>query len=289
MARRALLLALLVATACTSSSKPPANSSSSGAPPGGATNTPVGPAAPIAATPGTSGGGTATPAPNPALPPPTGVSNGLRVDVAQGLFLLDPAMSGEPNFDGLVLVELAGAAPPAGTSVDLNGVPLVPHVEAGLPQKFWKIDPAGAQPVLDANGYLVATAKAGSLTRSLTLPCPGDVPVTSSVAPGSSLSAATSLQLAWNYDLSVNTVNPFPTDFFASAHLRGYDAATNTVATGLAVAQQAVPQHGLGAKLDVGATAASGYVAEVRWQGRFVQDGDSRGFCGRVKRLAYAK
>jgi hypothetical protein len=33
----------------------------------------------------------------------------------------------------------------------------------------------------------------------------------------------------------------------------------------------------------------AGYAAELRWQGAFVQDGSSDGFCGRVKRLVFAR
>ncbi len=32
-----------------------------------------------------------------------------------------------------------------------------------------------------------------------------------------------------------------------------------------------------------------GNLAELRWQGPYVSDGDSRAFCGRAKRLAYAR
>jgi hypothetical protein len=86
----------------------------------------------------------------------------------------------------------------------------------------------------------------------------------------------------------VNDQNPFPSDLYASAHVRSLDLTTFTVGEG-ELTQQLLPKDTQRVSLDVSGTSSSGYLAELRWQGPFVSDGDSRAFCGRAKRLAYAR
>jgi hypothetical protein len=197
-------------------------------------------------------------------------------------------MAGEPLFDGSIAVELDGSAPPPGTVVDVNGVPLARESLPGASNKFWRVDPALSQPPLRTDGTVTITARSGSLVRSITLACPRDVAVSSSTPVGTRLSPATSLSLRWGTDLSVNAANPLDTDFYASANLRGLDLATYTVSPG-ALAQQLVPQHAVQTTLPVVRTKSSGYVVDLRWQGPFVLDGTSEGFCGRVKRLVFRR
>jgi hypothetical protein len=73
----------------------------------------------------------------------------------------------------------------------------------------------------------------------------------------------------------------------ASASLLGFDAATRTRSAPVAV--EALGPTALQASLAVGATSASGYVAELRYPGIFFLDGESGGACGRTHRITYAK
>ncbi|MFL5270725.1 MAG: hypothetical protein ACJ79E_01470 [Anaeromyxobacteraceae bacterium] len=233
----------------------------------------------------------AAPPPNaPSPPPPADAGQGLRISAPQGLYLLAPPLAGEASFEGPVLVQLNGGVPPGDTTVELNGVALVRTTTTaqGAANKFWAIDPAVPLPPLRGDDAVVLTARTGSVVRSLTLPCPPDLAVTVSAGPGASLAGATTLRIAWTGDLAVNTRNSLVTDFFASAHLRALDLATQVAEPGR-LAQRLVPHGATQVVLDVPATAATGYAAELRWQGAFVQDGSSDGFCGRVKRLVFAR
>jgi hypothetical protein len=211
----------------------------------------------------------------------------MNIRIAQGLYVLDPPLPGEPTIDGVVEVEVGGAPPPAGTVVDANGVPLVPYDVAGVPAKYWKVSAAGAQPTPGADGSITITARGAGLSRYLILPCPGDLGVTSSAALGASLAGAGSLKLGWTGELTVNATNVLPSDLYASAELRGFDLATR-MASG-PVSQQLVALHANGAELPVSPTGMGGYLAEVRWQGPYVTNFDSVGYCGRVKRMSFAK
>jgi hypothetical protein len=220
------------------------------------------------------------------------VGQGLRISAPQGLYLLTPPLAGEPAFQGPVLVELNGTVPPPDTTLDLNGVRLFRTSTSaeGSGDKFWAIDTAVPQPPLRSDGAVVLTARSGSQVRSLTLPCPADIGVTVSAQPGAILTGAEALRIAWAGDLAVNLTNSLVTDFYASAHLRGVDLASGAFEPGR-LSQKLVPHQASEVVLDVPATAAatSGYAAELRWQGAFVKDFTSDGFCGRVKRLLYAR
>lgn len=236
----------------------------------------------------------------PAIPPPqsdappgpapasVGIGNGLSIGALQGLFVLDPPYAGEPSLEGSVQVELNGAAPPADTVVELNGIRLVPHAGGSSVHSYYAVDPSGPQPALDAGGYLTVTARTGSLVRSVPLACPTDILVYASKPAGASLSGVGSLEFTWGADLMRNPENPIPSDYYASAMLRGLDLAARALDEGV-VSHQLVPQGARGVKVDVGPTAASGYAFELRWSGPYVMQAGSRAFCGRVKRIAYAR
>jgi hypothetical protein len=209
-------------------------------------------------------------------------SHALRVSASQGLYLLDPPMAGEPLLDGHVLVEFGGKAPPADTVVEVNGAPMKRY--GGAAAKFWRVDTSVTQPTLRRDRTVTITARAGSLESSVTFTCPADIPVATSTPVGTSLGGAGSLVLNWGVDLS--TVSTPVADFFASAQLRAVDLATSTLAPGM-LAHSGVPRGATQAVLTVPPTNASGYAAEVRWQGAFVHDGSNEGFCGRVKRLVF--
>jgi len=201
---------------------------------------------------------------------------------------VDAPLAGEPSFAGDVLVEATdGTAPPAETSVTLNGVALVRDATPGVQLKYWRVDPAGPQPDLasDGSATLVASAGAGALSRTLVLPCASDVPVTTSTAPGSSLAAALFLQFDWSVDLDVNSDNTLVTDFYPSAHLYPLDAGGKAIAAGEA-SHDIVPKVARNAVLPIPPGSGGGWVGELRWQGPFVT-GDSAGFCGRAKRFLF--
>jgi hypothetical protein len=75
---------------------------------------------------------------------------------------------------------------------------------------------------------------------------------------------------------------------FASGSLRGLDLAT-LVASPDVIAQRLVPRGTAGVLLPVQDTATTGYVAELRWHGPYQVTENADGFCGRAKRLFYAR
>jgi hypothetical protein len=170
--------------------------------------------------------------------------------------------------------------------VYVNGVALVPYGFPG-PKRFWEVDPSGPQPALGPAGYLAVTVKAGSLVRTVPLPCPADLAVTSSAPLGKSLKGTPSLQLSWPEELLVNRENPFPADYYANAKLRAFDVASRSL-VGIEAASKHLPLGSRDVSLEVAPTAASGYLAELRWQGAYTDDAGSRGFCGWAKRIAYS-
>jgi hypothetical protein len=212
-------------------------------------------------------------------------SPAIVISADRGLYLLDATLAGEPRLQGDVYVSVNGAAPPADTAVDINGVGLVRQALPGSPESPFRLDVAGPQPEPDANGMVTITVRSGGLARTMSLPCPPDLAVRSSAAPDAALRGRRALQLSWDGDLEANAENPFPTAFTTSAKLMHYSYATHAVG----------PEHYAARYVPAGARAVSleiapsddGYCAELRWQGRFFEDGNSRGFCGRAKRIEY--
>jgi hypothetical protein len=241
------------------------------------------------AAPGTNPGSTPSgtdPGTGPAVPPaPTPVPTPaapLRLSAARGLYLLDPPLAGESAFDGKVEVVIDGKAPPAGTVVELNGVPLVRETRNDDADRFWHVGAGALQPAPRADGSVTITARSGSFAGTIDLSCPPDVAVSSSTPAGASLPAATPLVLGWATSLPANQLtSPFAT-------LRGLELATSTPSP-VILAHQLLPAGTVGTSLPVQDTASTGYVAELRWQGPFQTNGTSDGFCGRAKRLVYAR
>lgn len=235
-----------------------------------------------------------TPSPTPTAPPPIEPvptpqpPSRLQVRAVQGLYLLDGPLAGEASVDGSVEVRLLGDAPPVDTTVTLNGTPLVARPLAGLARVFWAVDPDGPQPPPSGDGALTLEARGGGEVKRLVLPCPADLAVTSSTPAGASLSTTATLTLGWAAPLPANALNVFPSDFYPSALLRGLDVAARTPSVE-AVSHRVIPRQATSVVLDVGATDLGGYLAELSWPGKYVLDGTSAGFCGRVKRLVYAR
>jgi hypothetical protein len=228
------------------------------------------------------------PAPTPIPPvPPVPPPSAIAIRAVHGLYLLDPLLPGEPAVEGSVQVLVSGLAPPAGTAVTLNGVPLLARDLAGLPRTFWSVDPAGAQPTLGADGALTIQVRAGGQSAALVLACPPDPGITTSTPVGASLGAAPALSLSWRDPLPENAVNVFPSDFYPVARLRGLDAATGAGATDV-ISQLDVPRQAQAVSLDVGTAGSGGYLAELSWPGIYAVSGGSGGFCGRLRRFVFA-
>lgn len=241
--------------------------------------------------------------PPPALvdptPPPAGGSgsNRFQIGAALGLYLVDPA-KGEPTVQGLVNVTYGPTGtgnfiPPDGTDVTLNGVPLLR--DPALNGSYWRLDPAGPQPAIGSGGELVLVASvtvAGQQdVRTLVLPCPADVVVTSTPSIGSALVPVTPpaalLHLASTADLTLNVGIAPIASIFPQATLYGYEPATRSlVASG---SPTNIPPGPLDMSLAVLATAAPAYLLDLRWPGSWVIDGQTGGFCGLAKRWTYAK
>jgi hypothetical protein len=234
--------------------------------------------------------------PNP-TPLPTGGSGSGRFEMgaAAGLYLVDPA-AGEAAVQGFVVVTFgpirAGTfIPPADTVVTMNGVPLLRDPK--LNGAFFRVDPNGPQPQIGTGGQMVLVASATDpnsgkpIQRTLVLPCPSDVEVSSTPAIGSSLAGSPSINITSPSNITINVNVPIVAQVFPQATLFGYDRATRSL----------VPSGGpnnigpgpLNVTVPVTPTAGDAYLLDLRWLGQFILDGQTGGFCGLAKRWTYTK
>lgn len=232
----------------------------------------------------------AVPDPNP---PPTGGSGSNRFEMgaAGGLYLVDPAR-GEPSVQGFVVVTLGPISggsfiPPADTIVTMNGVPLLR--DPNLNGAYWRLDPAGPQPVIGTGGTMVLVAASASqgVQRVLVLPCPHDVVVTATPAFGSALAPGDVLHLASDSELTLNPVIASMAGDFPTAMLSGYDPATRGLLP--AGAPVLIPPGPLSLDVPVAPTTGAAYLLDLRWPGTWVVDGQTGGFCGLAKRWMFGK
>jgi hypothetical protein len=212
---------------------------------------------------------------------------------ATGLYVVDPG-TGEISIQGatpgsipLVSVSLNKAAPPADTTITLNGVKLIRW--AGNPLEQWTVDPKGTQPVVGSGGFIELVASDGSgRQRSMVLPCPSDIAMMSLPPIGSALSAGAAVQVSFDKTVVLNRAGIAGLDgVFPSATLVGYNSATNTVVRGaLGLALIGAGQLGVTVGLQATTTADS-YLMDVRWPGPWQIDGETGAFCGLAKRWTY--
>jgi hypothetical protein len=239
--------------------------------------------------------GTPAPDPRPA-PGALGASGNGRWQFASatGLYVVDPGV-GEISIQGatpgsvpLVSVSLNKGAPPADTTITLNGVKLVRW--AGNPTLQWTVDPAGPQPIVGSGGFIELVASDGSgRQRQMVLQCPSDLSMLSSPAIGSSLSNNSSVQLSFASTVVLNPAGIAAlAGVFPSAMLVGYNPATGAVVRG-ALGQALIGAGQLGVTVPILArTTAPQYLMDVRWPGPWQQDGETGAFCGLAKRWTYA-
>jgi hypothetical protein len=241
------------------------------------------------------GGGAVSQPPGTTDPSSSSGSATLEIGANAGpggtLYFNDRPALGEPTISGLVLVQQGHGPPPADTVATLNGVALVHAVLGGTPsQSYFTVDPGGPQPTIAPDGFLHLTASSASAgaTRLLHLACPFAAAVTPTPAAGSSLSGLSTVRLDWTQPLPVNPSTSFAFGLVpASASLLGYDAGTRALSG--AVGTLPLGPAALEASLTVGTTAASGFVAELRYPGIFFLDGETGGACGRTQRFIYSK
>ena len=242
--------------------------------------------------------GTPPPAdPNQVIQPLGGNgSHRFELGSQQGLYLQDPT-PGEPSVRGFVVVTLGSPAsgtgflPPADTVVTMNGVPLLR--DPALNGSFFRLDPAGPQPTIGTGGQMVLVATGTDpqtgkqIQRSLVLPCPNDIAVSSTPAIGSSLAGATSVTITSPSDITFNLGVGIAAGNFPQATLFGYQrAAVNIVASG---SPHNIAPGPLSITVLVTPTAGDAYLLDLRWPGTFILDGQTGGFCGLAKRWTYAK
>lgn len=198
-----------------------------------------------------------------------------------GLYVLDAPGPGEPSIDGTITVVGSGhTAAPADTVVTLNGVAL-----AGGAGRF-QVAPTGPQPALGADGFLhiVASSASTRQSRALDLACPATIAITTSPAPGSSLTGVATVDLSWTTPFPLNAQAVI--NFFdpARATLNPYDPTTGTIGPGTGVTLfQPAP---LSVSLTTMPTTTA-YRAEVRYPGVYLLDGNSGGVCGQAERFAF--
>jgi hypothetical protein len=235
------------------------------------------------------------PAPSDPNPPPIGGSGSKRwqMGAADGLYVQDPA-AGEPTVAGFLVVTAGPVSsgnfiPPADTVVTLNGVPLLR--DPALNGAYFRVDPAGPQPVVGSGGriVLVATGTIGGkpVTRTLVLPCPAAVAVTISPPVGASLGGVASVHLASASDLTVNVGVPLMASKFPTATLFGYDPATRMLSG--SGSPRLIPPGPLSLDVPVTTTTSGAYLLDLRWPGQFVLDGESGSFCGLAERWTFAR
>ena len=238
--------------------------------------------------------GTPPPAPPDPNPPPVGTSgsNRFQMGAASGLYLVDPAQ-GEPAVQGFVVVTLGPVSsgnfiPPDDTVVTMNGVALLR--DPRLNGAYWRVDPAGPQPRIGSGGrmVLVATGTVGGkmVQRSLVLPCPPDVPVSTTPPIGGAVGSATSIHVASPSDITLNVNIPALT-VFPEVTLYGYDPASRALSP--SGSPRLIGPGAVSVDVPVTPTGASEYLADLRWPGHWIIDGESGGFCGLAKRWTYTR
>jgi len=236
--------------------------------------------------------GTPPPAVADASPPPAGGSGSNRLQVGAdpllGLYLVDPAR-GEPSVQGFVVVTLNKGPLPAGGAVTLNGVQLLR--DPALNGNYWRVDPAGPQPVVGSGGRIVLVASAldagKPVERTLVLPCPEDVAVATTPAVGAPLVPGTPVHLTTTANLTLNVGIAPLTGVFPQATLHGYDPATRALVP--SGSPQNIGPGSLSIDVPVLSTSAGAWLMDLRWPGAWVIDGETGGFCGLAKRWTYAK
>ena len=242
--------------------------------------------------------GTPPPAdPNQVIQPLGGNgSHRFELGSQQGLYLQDPT-PGEPSVRGFVVVTLGSPAsgtgflPPADTVVTMNGVPLLR--DPTLNGTFFRLDPAGPQPKIGTGGQMVLVATGTDpqtgkqIQRSLVLPCPNDIAVSSTPAIGGSLAGATSVTITSPSDITFNVGVGIVASIFPQATLFGYQRATvGIVPSG---SPHNIAPGPLSITVPVTPTAGDAYLLDLRWPGTFILDGQTGGFCGLAKRWTYTK
>jgi len=242
--------------------------------------------------------GTPPPAdPNPA-PLALGGNGSHRFEMGapNGLYLQDPG-PGEPTVRGFVSLTLGSPAsgtgflPPADTVLTMNGVPMLR--DPTLNGTFFRIDPNGPQPRIGTGGQMVLVATATDpqtgkqIQRSLVLPCPTDIQVSSTPAIGSSLAGATSINITSPSNITLNVGVPIVASLFPQATLFGYDRATRTFLP--SGSPRNIPPGPLNITVPVKPTTGDAYLLDLRWLGQFILDGQTGGFCGLAKRWTYTK
>ena len=214
-----------------------------------------------------------------------GVNMTLGTDL--GLYLVDMPFPGEASVGGWVLARLSTGTIPADIVVTLNGTPLVHPPE--LAALVFVVDPNGPQPSIGADNmlHIVASSASYKASRQLDLQCPARAVVASSPGIGSNLGGAGMLDMAWtalpqNFEFNlIGGYIPYPT-----ATLYAYDLAAGA-AVGT-VSQATLDQSSTGTSLPVGASASTGYIAELAYPGVHKTDEkDAGGWCGRKQRYVY--
>lgn len=208
----------------------------------------------------------------------------LQLATTSGMYVVDHPYAGEASMTGWIIVMAGQSLPPADTVVTINGVALVRV--SGVIQRYWAVDPAGPQPAIGADGLMTIKAVSSAGSRTLTLTCPPVAQVTANPAAGSALTVGGVLSLSWTPGLP--TYNSTEASFgiaSPSATLSGYDPVAN--ALGNYSSQVPLGTGYTSANLAVNAVPQPGYVAELKYPGDYLLDGNSGGACGRVVRTFF--
>jgi hypothetical protein len=187
----------------------------------------------------------------------------MQIATSNGINVIENPSPGEVSMTGFVEAALAGSG-------------LTPS------------DPAGPQPTVGADGFLhiVASSQSARSTRTLNLPCPAHIDVTTVPTEGSSLSGVSTLSLSWSTPLPQNSAAVL--NFFEppSAVLSSYDLTTGAVTGGISFAS--FSQLAMGADLSVLPSNSSGYRVAFTYPGIYVLDGNSGGVCAIQERFVFS-
>jgi hypothetical protein len=162
---------------------------------------------------------------------------GLEINAALGISVIASPLASEQAVDGLVTVELDGEDPPTGTTLTLNGTPLVPWLGSA---SIFTVDEANV-PAAAPGNPITLVAAAGGKTSTLALACPGEPGWGTTPAAGAALRATSAVSSNWTGDIYFNPAMAGFGMMQSSLSIRPYDSAGNRAYGFAQNAQTAMP------------------------------------------------
>ena len=157
---------------------------------------------------------------------------GLTINAALGVSVYDFALSTHSAVDVLLTVELDGNDPPAGTTVTLNGTPLVSWLGSAT---IFTVDSANV-PTAAPGQTIQIVASYGGKTATLNLPCPADPNWSTTPAPGSAVAEGSTVTASWTGNVYYDHIL-----FDTTLTIVGYDEEENIASLATSDEQRSEP------------------------------------------------